>query len=164
MTLDPAEIRQLIRLATKRTGSPLFDEDLAQEAALRALVAFRNTEHVEKPRAFLMKVVQDTVRDHWRHRRSSDDIESIDERFISQAPDFESRIDEGRRRDILCRALETLDPDKRNTVALFYKDELSVPEIARLQSRSSSAVKMELMRTRKDLARIIRSFAKNKSR
>jgi RNA polymerase sigma-70 factor (ECF subfamily) len=164
MTLDPAEIRQLIRLATKRTGSAIFDEDLAQEAALRALVAFRRTHHIEKPRAFLMKVVRDTVRDHWRRRRSSDDIATVDERFVSQSPDFESRIDETRRQEILHRALEALDPQKRSTVALFYTDELSVPEIARLQCRSSSAVKMELMRARRDLARIIRSFAKKKSR
>lgn len=163
MTVDPTEIRRLVRLATRRTGSALFDEDVVQEAALRALLAFRKADRIEKPRAFLMKVVQDTVRDHWRRRQTSEDIESVDEKFISQSSDFESRIDDKRRCEVLERAVATLDPDKRATVVLFYKDELSIPEIARLQSRSTSAVKMQLMRTRKDLARIIGSFAKKKS-
>lgn len=164
MTLDPAEIRQLIRIATRRTGSPSLDEDLAQEATLRALAALRKTGQIENRRAFLMKIVQDTVRDHWRRRRPSEDIDFVDERFISQLPDFETKIDERRRSQILHKALSSIDPHKRATIALFYQDGLSISEIAFRQSKSSSAVKMELMRARRDLARIIRSFANKKSR
>jgi RNA polymerase sigma factor (sigma-70 family) len=164
MTPDPAEVRQLIRLVTRRTGSPSFDEDLAQEATLRALVAFRKAGHIEKPKAFLRKIVLDTVRDHWRRRTSAEDISAVDERYVAECPDFESKIDNLRRREILRAALNALEPGKRDTVALFYRDELSVPEIAKLQSRTASAVKMELMRARRDLARIVRSLAEKKSR
>jgi RNA polymerase sigma factor (sigma-70 family) len=136
---------------------------LVQEATLRALIAFRKAQSIRKPHAFLRKVVLDTVHDYWRRRHHSEDVDSIEERFIAQQPDFELRIDNNRRREALRVALRELDPDKRETVALFYSDELSVPEIARLQSRSASAVKMELMRARRDLARIIRNIARKKA-
>src|SRR5580698_10095092 len=103
MTLDPAEIRRLIRIATARTGAPIYDEDLAQEASLRALQAFQRVGQVTHPRAFLMKIVCDTVHDHWRRRRPAEDIASIDERFIGVHPHFEDDLDR-RRRSILLRA------------------------------------------------------------
>jgi RNA polymerase sigma-70 factor (ECF subfamily) len=164
MILDPAEIRQLVRLATRRTGVPAIDEDLNQEAALRALAALRRTRHIENPRAFLMKIVLDTVRDHWRRRRSFELIDFIDERFIAQPSDFETVIDERRRRSQLREALTALDPRKRATVVLFYEEGLTISEIACRQSKSPSAVKMELLRARRELAKIIRSLANKKSR
>src|SRR5436190_15809069 len=41
MFFDPAEIRNLIHMATRRTGTPVHDEDLEQDVALHALEAFR---------------------------------------------------------------------------------------------------------------------------
>jgi RNA polymerase sigma-70 factor (ECF subfamily) len=164
MILDPAEIRQLVRFAIRRTGVSALDEDLTQEAALRALAALRKTRHVENPRAFLMKIVLDTVRDHWRRRRAFECIESTDERLFAQPSDFETVIDERRRSSQLREALTALDPHKRATVVLYYQEGLSISEIARRQSKSSSAVKMELLRARRELAKIIGSLANKKSR
>jgi DNA-directed RNA polymerase specialized sigma24 family protein len=64
MEFDPADIRTLIHVATKRTGTPVHDEDLEQDVALQALEAFRRIEQVTHPRALLMKIVRDAVRDH----------------------------------------------------------------------------------------------------
>ena len=36
MTIDPHDVRQLIRLATTRTGNAIYDDDLAQEADILA--------------------------------------------------------------------------------------------------------------------------------
>ena len=69
MNIDPCEIRLLVRIATQRTGRPLHDEDLEQDATLKAVEAFRKQFDVRYPRAFLRKIVGDTVRDHWRRRR-----------------------------------------------------------------------------------------------
>ena len=69
MKIDPSEIRFMVRIATQRTGAVVHDEDLEQEAMLKAVEAFRRQAHVRHPRAFLMKIVRDAVRDHWRRRR-----------------------------------------------------------------------------------------------
>ena len=164
MIFDPGEIRALIHLATKRTGTPVHDEDLEQEVALHALEAFRRLNNVTYPRALLMKIVEDAVRDHWRRRRTPEDLASIDERFVSQVPAFESNLDHQRRLELLRRALDRLPTAKRKMLELFYLSDHSILEIAALQGRSVSAVKMELARSRRSLARIFRLLGDKKPR
>jgi len=164
MNIDPSEIRAMVRIATKRTGTPVHDEDLEQEVALHAWEAFRRIGQVSHPRAFLMKIVSDTIRDHWRRRRSSPDTEPIDERSISEAPNFENDLDFQRRVEVLHQALDLLPASRRALLDLFYTHEQSIPQIAYLQRKSISAVKMELLRSRRCLARIVRSLTNKKSR
>ena len=163
MNINPAEIRTMVHIATRRTGTPVHDEDLEQEVALHALEASRRIEHIAHPRALLMKIVYDTVREHWRHRRPCEDLDNIDERFISQRPTLEADLDLHRQIEILHRALDLLPVSKRALLDLFYIHDYLVSEIAALQGKSISAVKMGLLRSRQSLARIVRSLAAKKS-
>src|ERR1044072_8146757 len=97
MNLDPVEIRTLIHVATRYTGTPLHDEDLEQDIAVRALEASQRLERITHPRALLRKIVRDAVRDHWRRRRTSEDLDGIDQRFVSLQPEFEFALDSHRR-------------------------------------------------------------------
>jgi RNA polymerase sigma factor (sigma-70 family) len=164
MNLNPVEIRTLIHVATKYTGTPLHDEDLEQDIAVRALEAFQRLERVTHPRALLRKIVKDAVRDHWRRRRSSEDLEGIDQRFISLQPEFEFDLDSHRRIELLRRALGSLSESKRVVLEFFYMRDYSIPQIASIQNRSISAVKMDLARSRRSLAGIVCSLATKKSR
>jgi RNA polymerase sigma-70 factor (ECF subfamily) len=156
MIFNPSEFRRLIHLETRRTGNPLYDEDLAQEAAVRALDAFRRAGQVQHPRAFLRKIVCDTVRDHWRHRqRPTEDIDAVDERLLSIHPQFEAELDRRRQRNALRSALNRLDAAKRTLITTFYEEGVSIPEIARRHNSTVSAVKMQLLRARQELARMI---------
>ena len=160
MIFSCSDIRALIHIATRRTGTPVHDEDLEQDVALRVLEAFRRLHHVNHPRALLIKIVRDAVRDYWRRRRSQEDLEDIDERFISHAPEFESGLDLQRRLELLHRALDRLPPSKRTLLELFYLRDYSISEIAVLQERSASAIKMELARSRRSLSRIFLALAR----
>ncbi len=164
MILNVAEIRALVHLVTKRTGLPVHDEDLEQEVALHAVEAFRRIERVAHPRALLAKIVVDTVGDYWRRRRPREDIQAIDERLLSHVPTFETDLDARRQIDLLRRALDRLPESKRAVIDLFYTQGHSIPEIALLRRMSVSAVKMELSRSRRALARIVRFLANKKSR
>ena len=164
MNLDPVEIRTLVRAATKHTGTPIYDPDLEQDVALHALEAFERLNHVRHPRALLMKIVRDTVRDYWRRRRSSEDLDKIDQRFVAQVPAFEFDLDCRRQMELLERALDSLTESKRAVIDLFYLHDYSIPQIAEMQNRSISAVKMDLVRSRRFLAQIVRALAKKKSR
>src|SRR5439155_5384652 len=163
MNLNPVEIRTLVHVETKRTGTPVHDEDLEQEIALRAWEAIQRIKYITHPRGLLAKIVRDTVRDRWRRRRSYEDLESIDERFISQRPEFECDIDTRRQLELLHRALSRLPESKRVVLELFYHRDYSIRQIAELQNRSLSAVKMDLGRSRHCLARIMRTLANKKS-
>lgn len=158
MNIDPCEIRMLIRIATQQTGRPLHDEDLEQDATLRAVEAFRRQFEVRFPRAFLRKIVGDAVRDHWRRRRGTEDLNAIDERHLAESPRFEERLDMQRRVTLLRRGMALLDAGKRTTLDLYYVEECPVSEIARLQKKSISAVKMDLLRARRLLAKIVRNL------
>ena len=164
MEINPSDIRTMVHIATRRTGTPVHDEDLEQDIALHAVEAFQRIRQVTHPRALLMKIVHDTVRDHWRRRHWDGDLEDIDERFISQAPAQEADLDSGRRIELLHRALQFLPESKRRVLDLFYTNGHSTSHIARIQNKSVSAVKMELLRSRRSLAQIVRSLANKKSR
>src|SRR5262245_43890070 len=93
MDIDPFEIRVLVRIATRKTGIPLHDEDLDQDATLKAVEAFRKQFEIRYPRAFLRKIVADAVRDHWRKRRVLEELDSVDESQLSYLPRLEDELD-----------------------------------------------------------------------
>jgi RNA polymerase sigma factor (sigma-70 family) len=163
MQINLADIRTFIHIVTRKTGTPVHDEDLEQDIALRAVEAFQRIDSVIHPKALLMKIVRDTVQDHWRRRRPADPANDIDERFAAQIPELESEVDHRRRVELLRRAMAQLPASKRTVIELFYIQDRSIPEIAQMQSRSVSAVKMDLVRSRRSLQRIVHSSA-SKSR
>ena len=155
MILNPADVRQLIRFATMRTGNAVVDEDLTQEVCMRALDAFRRAGHVRYPKAFLTKIVSDTVRDHWRRRRPTENLESLDERFTCFTPSLEIEIDHRRQMSLLRDSLKRLEAPRRRVIELFYLQGMPVREIAVRENRSLSAVKMDLLRGRQKLAQMM---------
>jgi RNA polymerase sigma-70 factor (ECF subfamily) len=163
MKIDASEIRMLIRLVTQRTGPPVHDDDLTQEVTLKVVEACRKQIEIRHPRAFLMKIVRDAVHDYWRRRRVVFDISTIDESRFAQLPNFESELDRRRQTDLLRRALLQMESSKRSTLELFYSNDCSIAEISRIRGKSESAIKTELMRTRRALAEIVRDLAKKKS-
>ena len=163
MNIDESEIRMLIRMVTQRTGSPVYDDDLTQDVTLKVMEACMKRGEIRYRRAFLMKVVRDAVHDFWRRRRVVFDISTIDESRFAELPDFERDLDRRRQTDLLRKALLQMESSKRSTLELFYSDEYSIAEISRIQRKSQSAIKTELMRTRRALAEIVRDLAKKKS-
>jgi RNA polymerase sigma-70 factor (ECF subfamily) len=159
MNIDPTEIHLLVRNATRKTGRPVHDEDLNQDATLKAVEAFRKQFEIRYPHALLRKIVSDVVCDHWRRKRVAEDLAGIDEWRLAESPSFEEKLDAKRRLDLLQRALLQLDERKRTTLDLFYMEERTVAEIAVLQNKSISAVKMELLRARRLLTKIVADLA-----
>ena len=158
IVVDLLEVRAIVRSETKRTGVPLHDEDLEQDASLKAVEAFQRECEVRYPRAFLRKIVGDAVRDHWRRRRTAENLDGVDEARIAVSPRFEEDLDRRRQVELLKRGLSELNAVKRATLVAFYVEECSVVEIAARQGKSVSAVKMELLRGRKRLAEIVRGL------
>jgi RNA polymerase sigma factor (sigma-70 family) len=151
--LTPEFAGGVVRRLTRRTGTPLFDDDLIQEALLRGLLAFRRIPDIRYPRAFLTKVIRDTVIDHWRRRRFAGEQLTEDQHNVQ--PTVEDDIDRRRRLARLGSALSLLATQDREIIEMFYLREASIAEIADEFKRSRSSVKMTLLRSRRALQRLL---------
>jgi RNA polymerase sigma factor (sigma-70 family) len=151
--LTPEFAGWLIRKLTCRTGTPLFDDDLAQEALLRGLLAFRRVPDVNHPRAFFAKIVRDTVIDRWRHKHFAEQPLTEDQGKVQ--PAVEHDIDRRRTLTRLGNALSLLSTHDREIVEMFYFQDASIAQVADEFKRSRSAVKMTLLRSRRTLQRLM---------
>jgi len=152
---DRSHIRALIRFATMHTGYPVTDEDLEQEATLQIWRAIQRVPKIEYPRAFFAKIVRDTVKGFWRTRRRLDRMAPIAETALSYRQPFEDHLDQARKYERLDHCLKRLPFKTRSVVKLFYIGECSVNDLAVSLRVSRSAIKMTLLRGRRELRRMM---------
>ncbi len=134
-----------------RTGhdKPL-SEDLMQETFLRAF------QQRAKYRAkgysyltYLLTIAHNLLIDHYRKSKSIP-VEDIP----TDAVPYEITDELVNKSDAeaLWRALQTLPQTNRDALLMFYQQDMSVTDIAKVMSTSENAVKLNLSRTRRRLA------------
>ena len=139
---EPAELARayapaIYRLAYARTGSRADAEDIMQEVFVRLLRARPDFADREHARAWLLRVAANCANDWFRapwRRREGPLTDSL------PAPEHE---DSG-----VVEAVLALPAKYRTAVHLYYYEELSVAEIAKITGKSESAVKSRLFRAR----------------
>jgi RNA polymerase sigma factor (sigma-70 family) len=146
--LTPQFARTAVRLAMLRTGTALGEDDLAQEALLRGLKAFRRTDHVEHPSAFFSKIVRDTVRDHWRRHHVLLPLDLVRQDELARASNIEEGLHRSEQISRIREVFRELPTAQRELLELFYLEGLSLKELSRRRGKSRSAVKMALLRGR----------------
>ena len=140
---SPAELARryagdVFRLAYARTGSRADAEDVMQETfirLLRARPAFAEPEHA---RAWLLRVAANCANDWFRApwRRREGPLE--DSLPAPEEPEPGGVVE----------AVLALPAKYRTAVHLYYYEELSVAEIAKIMGKSEGAVKSRLFRAR----------------
>ena len=139
---EPAELAKayapaIYRLAYARTGSRADAEDIMQEVFVRLLRAGPDFADRAHARAWLLRVAANCANDWFRapwRRREGPLTDSL------PAPEHE---DGG-----VVEAVLALPAKYRTAVHLYYYEELSVTEIAKITGKSESAVKSRLFRAR----------------
>lgn len=139
---EPAELARayapaIYRLAYARTGSRADAEDIMQEVFVRLLRAGPDFADRAHARAWLLRVAANCANDWFRapwRRREGPLTDSL------PAPEHE---DGG-----VVEAVLALPAKYRAAVHLYYYEELSVAEIAKITGKSESAVKSRLFRAR----------------
>lgn len=132
------------RLAYARTGNAADAEDVTQDVFLRLLTkapAFSDDDHA---RAWLLRVTanrsNDLFRSPWQRRVPLEEANAL----ASPATDVPGET---------LAAVLALPPKLRVVVHLFYYEELSVTQIAKLLNMREGAVKTRLSRARALLRR-----------
>ena len=139
---EPAELARayapaIFRLAYARTGSRADAEDIMQEVFVRLLRTRPDFADRAHARAWLLRVAANCANDWFRapwRRREGPLTDSL------PAPEHE---DGG-----VVEAVLALPAKYRAAVHLYYYEELSVAEIAKITGKSESAVKSRLFRAR----------------
>ena len=139
---EPAELARayapaIYRLAYARTGSRADAEDIMQEVFVRLLRAGPDFADRAHARAWLLRVAANCANDWFRapwRRREGPLTDSL------PAPEHE---DGG-----VVEAVLALPAKYRVPIHLYYYEELTVAEIAKIMGKSEGAVKSRLFRAR----------------
>lgn len=143
---DPGALVQryapsIYRLAYARTGCQADAEDVMQEVFLRLIKARPFFSGEEQARAWLFRVAancaSDLIRLPWRRRELP--LDGLEERLpASDTPESGS----------VTEAVLSLPARYRIPIHLYYYEDFSVAEIARIIGRSEGTVKSRLFRAR----------------
>jgi RNA polymerase sigma-70 factor (ECF subfamily) len=141
-------LSELYRTAARLLGDGAKAEDVVQETYLQAWKSFARFEPGTNCRAWLFKILVNTIHHHrrsWFHLRRVRDSEEILEKTAVGAAPIPERLAQGE----ILRALDGLPPDYRAAVVLADVQEFSYKEIAELLDVPIGTVMSRLSRGRK---------------
>lgn len=144
-TLYRQELSPLIALATSMTGSRELGADLAHEALARAYRDWRTIGSLDRPGAWVRRVLINLAIDaHRRQAREMLAMSRLGAEPAATASDVTS--------EHFWAAVRALPERQRAAVTLFYVEDLSVAEIADILGVASGTVKTSLFMARRSLA------------
>lgn len=132
----------LYRICLSATGNSNDAEDAVQETMLKYLRKSPQFQDDEHEKAWLIRVAVNNCRDiiRYRKRHPSADIEEAENLAVTSGNSG------------IFDVLVTLPEKYRTVLELYYAEEYSTAEIAKIIGKSQSAVKMRLQKGRKLLA------------
>lgn len=139
-----AEFPKLVAIGFGMTGNREVARDLAQETMARAHRHWGSMADIDVPEAWLRTVMKNLTTDHFRRAASERaavkrlSTPSVEERATSP----ESRLAE---------FVAVLPERQREVVVLFYVDDLSVAQTARVLDMAEGTVKSMLWKARRRL-------------
>lgn len=142
------ELTPMIALGTTLTGSADAGVDLAHEAMLRAYRAWPSVGAMDRPGAWVRRVLINLAIDqHRRARREETVTRQLRPAPVSHEPDV----------DQFWATVRRLPERQRAAVALRYVDDMTVDQIAEVLEVSAGTVKTSLFRAHKTLEATLRT-------
>jgi RNA polymerase sigma factor (sigma-70 family) len=142
-------------VALRVVGNQQDAEEVVQDAFLKAFGALAGFKQAAKFSTWLYRIVYNTALTKKRSRSlvMSDLTESPGlVAALHQEPTGWETLQQGDRKKYISLALNRLQPDDALVLTLHYLGEKSIAEVCDIMSKKTSAVKMQLLRGRKQLA------------
>jgi RNA polymerase sigma-70 factor, ECF subfamily len=138
------ELAPMIALATSMTGDRELGADLAHEALARAYRDWRTVANLDRPGAWVRRVLVNLAIDaHRRRVREVQVMSRLDRpQVAATAHDVEA----------FWQAVRALPDRQRAAVALYYLEDLAISEIAEILRVAPGTVKTSLFMARRSLA------------
>ena len=144
---------RIFRFIRLKVGSQTLAEDLSSESFLRIWEYLQEGEREieESFQALLYKIARNLIVDYYK-RKSSQEIlmdDDFKEFLESQLISDDTRINEDT--EAVHRALVNIKEEYQDVIIWYYIDELSVPQIAKIMSKSQGAIRVLIHRGLKAL-------------
>ena len=142
-----ANWESLYRIARSITSCDADAQEAMAEAVYLACERFEQLRQREKFRSWMLKITANEARRLCRRRGWTVPLEALDAEPTAPTREIE---DEG-----LWQAVQTLPRDQREAVVLFYYEDLSTEEIARIVGAAPGTVRVRLSRARERLRKLL---------
>jgi RNA polymerase sigma-70 factor (ECF subfamily) len=150
----------LYRAAYRLTRSAHDAEDLVQEVCARAYPRLSELASLEKPRAWLMRVLYRLYIDSSRrYERGHVSPLAEDDRYVSGEPGPLEETDRALARRRLARAWQRLQPEQRVLLAMHDVEGHTLAEIQAATGLKEGTIKSRLHRARVRLGRLLQRDA-----
>ena len=149
--------RQLYNYLRFHLSSPDLAEDLTAEVFLRALKSFaRFDPAIGGPRAWLFRIAQNVLRDHFRRAQRRQLVSIAGMRDLEyQAPSPEERLLWEEEVAGLLAAMAELSPGDREVIGLCYGSQISMAEAGEILGLSAAATRTRLWRALARLRKVL---------
>lgn len=154
-------------VALKVCKSPQDAEDLVQEAYLTALEKLPQLQDPERFPSWLNMIVANKCRDYLKKKKPTlfTDLQQEDTSALDWADDREGslpdvRLDRQETNRLVAEMIDDLPEDQKLCLLLYYRDELSVAQIAKALQVSEGTVKSRLNYGRQKVKAKVRALEK----
>jgi RNA polymerase sigma-70 factor (ECF subfamily) len=131
-------------------GDTTLADDLMQECFVRLIRSGFDTEDDDHMRNYLFRIATNLMRDHWRRRRPTQEVDDT----VEDRGNLEAAV--SNRTDVM-RGLAKLSATDRQILWLAYVEGCTHEEIASRTGLRRSSLKSMLFRARSRMAEVIRS-------
>jgi len=143
----------LLRIAMQHTGRHDEAEDIVQDTFLKLLETGKSFRSQEDAIAFLIRSAINRCYDYLKSARRTKNIqlsEALDSILPPDSGGFKSETTLA-----VLEAVQQLRPEYRDVIYLFYYEEYSIKEIAKILGKSMNTVSSWLTRARKNLKEVL---------
>lgn len=134
-------------------------EEISQDAFVKAYKSLKNFKGESKFSTWVYKIAYNASLDAIKRNNRFSNIENIDDIKVGNLSDIKGALEyleEKERKKVIGDALLKLNEDERTILTLFYFEELSIKDIAKVVNLLEDNIKVKLYRSRKKLAVILK--------
>ena len=135
-------------------------DEIAQDVFLKVYQSINKFKGKSKLSTWIYKIAYNTSVNATRGLKNSygdTDIESIPDQKLGSSPDAQFELITEDSKQLVKRAIMSLDESESIIVTLYYFDDLSVSEISDITGISKSNVKVKLYRSRNKLYELLKN-------
>jgi len=153
--------RKAVGTAYLITGNLFSSEDIVQEAFIICYTKIKSLKNPQLFKPWFFKIV---TRLSWKSSNNDKKVTPVEDIFEQSETKADNYFDIVKKEEYeeLYRSINLLDKKSKTTVILFYFNDFSIKEIAKIMGCLQGTVKSRLFNSRKKLKKFLDDFSKER--